>query len=139
MIPEWTAVGIPDGYGPCKLLYNPPSGMVIVELRSTGEEFLPNQIYLRHKDEHTYRPVRDLQPMVSSESVATSLDSPRLFYISNKLVRREQHHAGEWDGLYQFDIQTGATVRLACQSSLLLPRVGLTISCPRPVMRAICI
>jgi hypothetical protein len=95
--------------------------MVIVELRSTAEEFLPNRIYIRHKDQPRYRPLKALQPMVSSEAVVTPLECPRLFYLSNKLSKRDQHYAGEWEGLYSFDIQTGTSVQLASRDSLSLP------------------
>ena len=30
-----------------RFLYNPPSKTVIIELRSIGEEFFPNQLYIR--------------------------------------------------------------------------------------------
>ena len=33
-IPEWKEIAIPEGFGPYRLLYNPPSETVIVELRS---------------------------------------------------------------------------------------------------------
>ena len=36
MIREWKELGIPEGYGPYRLLYNPASGTVIAELRSIG-------------------------------------------------------------------------------------------------------
>jgi hypothetical protein len=34
-IPEWEEIAIPEGYGPYRLLYNPPSETVVTELRST--------------------------------------------------------------------------------------------------------
>jgi hypothetical protein len=37
-IPEWEEIAIPEGYGPYRLLYNPPSETVIAELRSIGEQ-----------------------------------------------------------------------------------------------------
>jgi hypothetical protein len=36
-IPEWEEIAIPEGFGPYRLLYNPPSETVIAELRSIGE------------------------------------------------------------------------------------------------------
>ena len=45
-IPEWEEIAIPEGFGPYRLLYNPPSETVIAELRSIGDQFFPNQ-YLR--------------------------------------------------------------------------------------------
>jgi len=86
-IPEWEEIAIPEGFGPYRLLYNPISEAVIAELRSIGEQFSPNQIYVRKKDSPRYEPIKTLQPMVSSESAITSLGRPLLFYLSNKLEK----------------------------------------------------
>jgi|HubBroStandDraft_1064217.scaffolds.fasta_scaffold96539_1 hypothetical protein len=56
-IPEWEEIAIPEGFGPYRLLYNPPSETVIAELRSIGEQFLPNQLYIRKKDSPKYEPM----------------------------------------------------------------------------------
>jgi hypothetical protein len=36
-IPEGEEITIPEGFGPYRLLYNPPSETVIAALRSIGE------------------------------------------------------------------------------------------------------
>ncbi len=41
-IPEWEEIAIPKGFGPFRLLYNPPSETLIAELQSVGQQFLPN-------------------------------------------------------------------------------------------------
>ncbi len=56
-IPEWEEIAIPEGFGPYRLLYNPPSETVIAELRSIGEQFFPNQLYFRKKDSRFDSPV----------------------------------------------------------------------------------
>ena len=89
-IPEWEEIAIPEGFGPFRLLYNPPSETVIVELRSIGEQFSPNQLCIRQKDAPKYEPVNGLEPMVSSESPVTSLGRPMLF----RDAIGGDHHAG---------------------------------------------
>src|SRR5258705_13880093 len=105
-IPEWEEIAIPEGYGPYRLLYNPPSENVIAELRSIGEHFFPNQIYIRKKDSLRYEPIKSSERMVSSESAVTSLARPLLFYLSNKLEKVDQDYKGDWQGLYSFDLQS---------------------------------
>jgi hypothetical protein len=118
---EWGEIGIPKGYGPYRLLYNPPSGTVIAELRSIGEEFVPNKVLIRHKDSPRYELIGPDQPMVSSESVVTALSHPTLFYLSHKLTKQGSTYAGKWLGLYSFDIENGSSVKLAGPDLLSLP------------------
>ena len=120
-MPEWNEIGIPDGFGPYRLLYNPPSETVIIELRPIGENFLPNQLFFRKKDVQRYEPVNHADSMTSTESVVTSLERPLLFYLSNKLTKRDRGYAGDLIGSYSFDLQKEIHVQLADKTSLGLP------------------
>jgi hypothetical protein len=121
-IPEWEEIAIPEGFGPYRLLYNPPSETVIIELRSIGEQFFPNQLYTRQKDAPKYEPVKGLEPMVSSESPVTSLGRPLLFYLSNTLTKREDGgFNGDWEGLYSYDLQKRTHHKIVDKVSLRFP------------------
>jgi hypothetical protein len=121
-IPEWEEIAIPEGFGPYRLLYNPPSESVIIELRSIGEQFFPNQLYTRQKDAPKYEPVKGLEPMVSSESPVTSLGRPLLFYLSNTLTKREDGgFNGDWEGLYSYDLQKRTHHKIVDKVSLRFP------------------
>lgn len=120
-IPGWEEIATPEGFGPHRLLYNPPGETVIAELRSIGEQFFPNQICLRKKDSPKYEPIKTSEPMVSSESVVTSLERPLLFYLSNKLTKRDKGFSGDWEGLYSFDLQERTHVQIADKDSLRFP------------------
>jgi|SRR5215831_10220170 len=120
-IPEWEEIAIPEGFGPYRLLYNPPSQTIIAELRSVGEQFFPNQVYIRKQDSPKYEPIKDLDPMVSSESAVTSLGRPLLFYLSNELTKSENGFSGDWEGLYSFNLQERTHLKIADKNSLRLP------------------
>jgi hypothetical protein len=120
-IPEWDEIAIPEGFGPYRLLYNPPSETVIVELRSIREQFFPNQLYIRKKDSPKYEPINDFDQMVSSESGVSSLGRPLLFYLSNKLTKRDEGFSGDWEGLYSFDLQKRTHLKIADKDSLRFP------------------
>lgn len=120
-IPEWEEIAIPEGFGPFRLLYNPPSETLIAELRSIGERFSPNQLYIRQKDAPKYEPVNGLEPMVSFESPMTSLGRPMLFYLSNRFKMEEKRFSGDWEGLYSFDLQKRTHLKIADKDSLRLP------------------
>jgi hypothetical protein len=120
-IPEWEEIAIPEGFGPYRLLYNPPSETVIAELRSIGEQFFPNQLYIRKKDSAQYEPIKNFEQMVSSESAVTSLERPLLFYLSNKLMKKDEGFNGDWEGLYSFDFQKRTHLKIADKDSLRFP------------------
>jgi hypothetical protein len=120
-IPEWDEIAIPEGYGPYRLLYNPPSETIIAELRSIGERFLPNQVHIRKKDSPKYEPIISLEQMVSSESAVTSLGRPLLFYLSYKFTKRENSFSGDLEGLYSFDLHKRTHLKIADKDTLLLP------------------
>jgi hypothetical protein len=120
-IPEWEEIAIPEGFGPYRLLYNPPSDTLIAELQSIGEQFFPNQICIRRNNSPKYEPIKALEPMVSSESVVTSLGRPLLFYLSNSLNKTDEGFHGDWGSLYSFDLQKRTHLRIADKGSLLLP------------------
>jgi hypothetical protein len=120
-IPEWEEIAIPEGFGPYRLLYNPTSETVIAELRSIGEEFFPNQLYIRKQDSPKYEPIKSVERMVSSESGVTSLGRPLLFYLSNRVTKSDKSYSGDWEGLYSFDLQTRIHLRIAGKESLRFP------------------
>ena len=120
-IPAWEEIEIPEGFGPYRLLYNPASETVIAELRSIGEQFFPNQLYMRKKDSLKYEPIKALEPMVSSESAVTALGRPLLFYLSNRLTKTEEGFSGDWEGLYAFDLQKRTHLKIADNDSLRFP------------------
>jgi hypothetical protein len=120
-IPEWKEIAIPKGLGPCRLLYNPPSGIVIAELSSIGDEFSPNRLYIRKTDSPKYEPIKLSGQMLSSESAVTSLGRPSLFYLSNKFTKRDKGFSGDWEGLYSFDLQQRTHLKIADKDSLRLP------------------
>ena len=121
-IPEWEEIAIPEGFGPYRLLYNPPSETVIAELRSIGEQFSPNQVYFRKKDSPRYEPIKEFEQMVSSESAVTSLERPLLFYLSNKLTKMDKGgFSGDLIALYSFDLQKRTHLKIADKNSLRFP------------------
>jgi hypothetical protein len=120
-IPEWEEIAIPEGFGPYRLLYNPPSETVIAELQPIGEQFFTNQLYIRKKDSPKYEPIKDFEQMVSSESAVTSLGRPLLFYLSNTLTKKDGGFSGDWEGLYSFDLQERTHLKIADKDSLRFP------------------
>src|ERR1700722_7810464 len=120
-ISEWEEIAIPEGFGPFRFLYTPPSETVIAELRSIGELFFPNRIYVRKKGSLKYEPIKGTGQMVSCESAVSSLERPLLFYLSNRLTKTDKGFSGDWEGLYSFDLQKETHLKIADGASLRLP------------------
>jgi hypothetical protein len=91
---------------------------VIAELQSSGEQFFPNQIYIRKKESPKYEPIGGIDQMVSSESAVSSLGRPLLFYLSNKVTKRDNGFGGDWEGLYSFDLQNKTRLKIADKESI---------------------
>ena len=120
-IPEWEEIAIPEGFGPYRLLYNPPSETVIAELQSVGKQFLPNQIYNRRKNALKNEPITDVAETESSESAVTCHQCPLLFYLSNSLKKLDDHHSGDWLGLHSIDLESRKHHKIADKNTLKLP------------------
>src|SRR3972149_1135496 len=103
-IPEWKEMGIPAGYGPKTILYNPPSRRVVVELRSVGDEYLPNRLYMRHEDDAEYHQIGFPEAEISYESPVVLLTQPTLFFNANRIVRSDNHVGGNWEAVHSFDL-----------------------------------
>jgi hypothetical protein len=120
-IHEWEEIAIPDGFGPFRLLYKPPSDTVIAELRPIGDQFLANQLYIRKKDSPKDEPTTASDRTVSCESAVTSLERPLLFYLSNRMTKRDTGFSGDWEGLYAFDFQERTHRKIVDRDSFQLP------------------
>jgi hypothetical protein len=51
----------------------------------------------------------------------TSLGRPLIFYLSNKLTKRDKGFSGDWEGLYSFDLQKRTHLKIADKDSLRFP------------------
>ncbi len=120
--PEWQQAGIPAGYGFSQLLYNPPTGIQIVELcHGTSERFHPNRLFVRLKGAERYEQLGTPEENCSQESAVTSPGQPILFFNSNRLMIRGDRVSGDWDGLYSVDLEKLTIVRCASKETLILP------------------
>jgi hypothetical protein len=70
---RWTpkSPGIPAGYAGPRLLYNPASKTVILELHGAVKEFLPKRLFVRHKDSEANEQIGNPAEDVSYESPVT--------------------------------------------------------------------
>lgn len=120
-IPEWDEIGIPVGYGPERLVYNAASETIIIELRSVGQEFSPNRVYMRKIQSPRYEPIRPFEPMEGCHSFVTSSERPTLFYLSERVTKRDDYYGGDWLGLYAFDIVSRTETKIVDEDTLILP------------------
>jgi ClpA/ClpB-like protein len=120
--PEWQQEGIPPGYGFSQLLYNPSSGIQIVELcHGASERFHPNRLFVRLKGAERYEQLGTPEESCSQESAVTSPGQPILFFNSNRLTIHGDRVSGDWDGLYSVDLEKLVIVRCTSKETLQLP------------------
>ena len=119
---EWKELGIPDGYGPFRLLYNPPTETVIAELRKLREDTGPHRrIYIRQREAQEYRQVGNPEPDLSCESVVTCSTQPILFFNAMRITRHERVFKGNWEAVYSFDLSSYALAVCLDRSNISLP------------------
>jgi Clp amino terminal domain, pathogenicity island component len=117
--------GIPTGYTSHKLLYNPVSEMVIVELRRVGgEHLLLTRLFLRHKEAESYQQIGNPDENLSYESPVTCDKQPLVVF--NSIEWDKGRRAGNWAGVYSFNLNT---------KELALCFSKETITCSEPLNR----
>jgi len=111
--PEWNQLGVPDGFGPFRLLYNPPSEKVVIELRGIRKDNGPyHRIHVKHRDAEEYQPIQEPDPTTSQESAVISLTQPVLFFNAVKITPEPGgRFAGEWEAVYSFDLSSSVLQR----------------------------
>jgi Clp amino terminal domain, pathogenicity island component len=118
----WEELGIPEGYAWPKLLYNPPSETMIVQVESQGPEFLPpRRLYMKHKDAARYTQVGDPDEWTSFDSPVTSLTQPLLGYNVMTWRKTGDTIGGDWKELSVLNLQSGVIERSVKKGELRLP------------------
>jgi hypothetical protein len=115
---RWTpkSPGIPAGYAGPRLLYNPASKTVILELHGAGKEFLPARLFMRHKDSEAYEQIGNPAEDVSYESPVTCDRQPIVVFNSLKWDRKS--HGGDWAGVCCFNLNTKELTVCTCKETL---------------------
>jgi Clp amino terminal domain, pathogenicity island component len=97
------SAGVPAGYMPQKLLYNPASETVIVELRSRPH-LLRSRLFMRAKDADAYEQIGNPTEDLSYESPVTCDKQPVVVF--NCLRWDKAKTGGDWAGVYSFNLNT---------------------------------
>lgn len=118
----WQELGIPEGYAWPKLLYNPPSGTMIVQVEGNGEAgWRPTRLYVKHKDAIQYAQVGDPDEWTSFDNPVTSLTQPLLGYIVMTWRKTGDAIGGDWKDLNVLNLQSGVVERSIRNGELILP------------------
>jgi len=118
---DWSAFGIPSGYAYPKLLYNPVSEMLIIQLEGV-DELRPKRLYMKHKDASKYEQVGSPDDKTSYEDPVVSMNRPLLAFNIETWQKHEQGVSGDWKELQVLDVKTGTNVRSVRKGELILPQ-----------------
>jgi Clp amino terminal domain, pathogenicity island component len=97
------SAGVPAGYMPNKLLYNPASETVIVELRSRPH-LLRSRLFMRRKGADAYEQIGNPPEDLSYESPVTCDKQPVVVF--NSLTWSKVKTGGDWAGVHSFNLNT---------------------------------
>ena len=104
-----------------RLLYNPVSEVLIVELRAAGQQFLPTRLFMRRKDTESYEQIGNPARDVSYESPVTCEKQPRVVFNSFKLEKRGEGYGGDWAAVYAFNLHTKELTVCTSKDTLAVP------------------
>ena len=124
-------LGIPEGYAPRRLLFNPPSETMILELQGLGDitNWRPTRLYLKHKNAAKYTQIGSPDETTSYESPVASPKQPLLGFNVTTWRKAESYVSGDWQELRVLDINLGVelfsiasrTANRFCPRSLTIP------------------
>lgn len=118
----WQELGIPEGYAGPKLLYNPPSETMIVQVQGNdAETWLPTRLYIKHKDATQYTQVGDPDEWTSFDSPVTSLDEPLLGFNVTAWHGTGDAIGGDWKELNILNLKSGIIEYSVKNGELILP------------------
>lgn len=118
---DWSEFGIPEGYAYPKLLYNPASEMLIIQVEGV-DELRPKRLYMKHKDAPKYEQVGSPDDMTSYEDPVVSIEHPLLVFNVQTWQKLEQGVAGDWKELQLLDLRTRTKVHSVKKGELILPQ-----------------
>ncbi len=119
--PFWKSPGIPAGYAWPRLLYNPASEVLIVELRAAGQQFVPTRLFMRPKNSQSYEQIGNPAGDVSYESPVTCEKQPIVVFNSFQMQKRGDGWAGDWAAVCAFNLQTKELAVCIGKETLALP------------------
>ena len=116
-------LGIPEGYAPRRLLFNPPSETMILELQGLGDisNWRPTRLYLKHKNAAKYSQIGSPDETTSYESPVTSLKQPLLGFNVMTWQKNESSVAGNWQECRVLDINSGVLQHSVKNGEPILP------------------
>lgn len=97
---QWRSTGIPEGYSFSKMLFNPASETIVLELQASGETFR-RRLFMRHKDGDGFEQIGTPADDISYESPVSCEKHAVVVFNS---LRYTKVGGGNWIGVYVFDL-----------------------------------
>jgi len=114
---ESKSPGIPAGYMWKRLLYNPASESVVIEMARTDTGHLPmSRLFTRRKDAIVYEPIGNPSDDVSYECPVTCEKQPIVIFNSVKWAGG----GGSPDGVYSFNLKTKELTSCIAKDALVI-------------------
>ncbi len=105
---RWREAGMPEGYTTSRLLYNPPSETLVIEVKALNGDSYPKRLLMRHRTAERYEEICSPAEDISYECPVTSAKLPIVVFNCKKYNRRSdgQYIGSDWQGTYAFNLQT---------------------------------
>jgi hypothetical protein len=115
MLPKsFDQVGLPNGHGFPTVAYHEPTGTLIAHTRPTRAGLPRDRLSFRRPGDPRYQPIGEFADAVSVKSFVLDSTRPVLYFVTYEFRELEGgQSAGNWDGLYRFDLERHRCARLA--------------------------
>lgn len=115
-------IGLPSGHAFPTLAYHEPTCTLIAHTRPLKAVLPGERLSFRRLGDTHYQPIGEFPEAVSIKSFVLDSTRPALYFVT--FVWRELEggeSAGDWDGLYRFDLEQHRCDRLAQRGGLRAP------------------
>jgi hypothetical protein len=115
-------IGLPSGHAFPTLAYHEPTGTLIAHTRPLKAVLPGERLSFRRLSDTHYHPIGEFPDAVSIQSFVLDSTRPALYFVTFVWREREGGKAaGDWDGLYRFDLGQHRCDRLAQRGDLHAP------------------
>ena len=117
--------GIPAGYAWQRLLYNPASKTIVLEMKCPPNRPLPSlgRLFMRRQGADGYEQIGDPAPDISYQTPVTCENQPIVIFNSIKWDR--EGGGGNADGVYAFNLNTKELTVCVAKDTLTIPEPHL--------------
>ena len=117
------AIGIDAEFRPLQLVYNGPTGIIVVSVERMSSGIYDRRLFFRHRFEAQYRQLGTPPRDVHHDNVITSLTRPFVYCRATRVTKNDMpgEFSGNWLSVERFDLARQTNESVLSEGGLELP------------------